>query len=213
MRGAYGERAAGGRLDGDHPEGLGEGARHDDRLAHGQQQRELLVVEAPGERRALGAALAPPRDSARAARPELVEEGEQVAQRPAPSPPPAGPRSRSRARGRGRRSPGPRRGRRERSPRGGARAPRDRSRIRRPRAARRGSARARAATRRSADRRPCSRSACRRTRRSARERGPACSSARSGLELVSRERVARALGGLARRLRAQAPLELAEQPP
>ena len=72
MRGADRQRAARRRLRGDHPEGLREGARHDQRLARGQQLGELLVIQAPGEdhalaaaRRACQVALAPPRPAGR----------------------------------------------------------------------------------------------------------------------------------------------------
>ena len=58
MGGADRQRAAGGGLGGDHAERLGERARHDERLARGQQLRELLVVEPPGEHDALGSARA-----------------------------------------------------------------------------------------------------------------------------------------------------------
>ena len=102
VAGRDGQHAAGRRLGGDHPVGLGEGAREDERLAGGQQRRELVVLQAPGEHDAL----------AQVARrgPVVVvgalEEGQQVAQRRpraalelAP-----GPRDRARRR-RGRRRP------------------------------------------------------------------------------------------------------------
>ena len=63
------QRPAGGGLGGDHPEGLGEGARHDQRLARGQQLGELLVLEAAGEHDPLAAAPRRPPGSARARSP------------------------------------------------------------------------------------------------------------------------------------------------
>ena len=149
--GADGQRAAGGRLGGDHPERLRERARHDQRLARRQQLGELLVLEAAGEHDALAQRAARRRGSARAPRPrEAVEEREQVAQRP-----------RARRPSRLQRAPGPRdRPRplevagRQRA-RAAARSPRGRRRSRRPRAARAARARARAARRRAAGRRPC----------------------------------------------------------
>ena len=49
VRGADRQHAARGGLGRDHPERLGERARHDQRAACGQQLGELVVLEAPGE--------------------------------------------------------------------------------------------------------------------------------------------------------------------
>ena len=71
------QHAARRRLGGHHPVGLGEGAREDERLAGGQERRELVVLQAPGEDDALAQV---------AGRGPVVvagglEEGQQMAQR------------------------------------------------------------------------------------------------------------------------------------
>ena len=87
----HGQRAAGGRLGGDHPERLGERARHDHRLGGGEQVGELGVVEPAGPHH--------PVERRRRTRPaRVVEEGGEVGRAPARS------RRASRARRRGRRA-------------------------------------------------------------------------------------------------------------
>ena len=79
--GRHRQRPRGGRLGGHHPEGLRVGARHDLRLGGGQQGRELVVLEPPGQDHAVredarGLHVAVARVAG-----EPVEERGQVAQR------------------------------------------------------------------------------------------------------------------------------------
>ena len=83
VRRAHRQDPAGRRLGGDHPERLRERRGHDLRLAGRQQVGELLVLEPPGQH----AALRQPRGRrevrlAVRRRPDLLEEGVQVVQRP-----------------------------------------------------------------------------------------------------------------------------------
>ena len=158
------QRAAGGRLRGDHAERLGERARHRQRLGGGQHVGELLVLEPPGP---VHARRASPRGGgavgARPRRPERVEERGELGQL---APVLAAQRA---ARRRGRRAAS------------AAASPSSPSRKRaeaddeQPRVGH--ARRARAARRRAAARRPWRRSACRRRPRSGRARGSSAPSA------------------------------------
>ena len=126
VRGADRQDAAGGRLGGDHAERLGERARHDLRLAGGQQVDELGVLEPPDDDEPLGQRLrrlevrASSTVSRNACRKRSGARGPPSTSRPASAS--------SRAR---------RRGRRRRARRRAARSPRGTRRSRRRRAARR----------------------------------------------------------------------------
>ncbi len=132
--GADRQRPAGGGLGGDHAERLGERARHDQRLARGQQIRQLVVIQAAGEHDAVGqdarGVAGNGRERLPAGRAETpADAGSAMPSAASRSPPPAA--------------------------RADAPAARGRRRTRRPRAWRRARSGARAARTRAAGRRPC----------------------------------------------------------
>ena len=160
-RGDDRQRAAGGGLGRDHPEGLRERARHDHRLGGREQVGELVVLEAPGQVDALGQ---PAAAAAVGARRRPGRRG---------TPPSSAARAPSSPRGR---AGGVEIAARRARPRA-ARGPRGRRRSRPPEPRRAARARARAARPPAAARRPWRRSACRRRRRGGRAPGPARASA------------------------------------